>query len=76
MFAHDFEIVDDTCCQGSYKLNESGMWSKSPLFHKIEGIYVQQMMWHNQTEKVMRPYNPQGWNRHWQSKCTPLIHRL
>ncbi len=46
------------------------------LFHRIEGIYVQQMMWHNQTEQVMRPYNPQGWSRHWQNKCTPLIHHL
>jgi hypothetical protein len=46
------------------------------LFRKIEGIYVQQVMWHNQTEQVMRPYSPQRWSRHWQSKCTPLIHRL
>jgi hypothetical protein len=64
MFALDSEVVDDTCCQGNCKLNESGMWSESPLFHRIEGIYVQQVMWHNQTEQVMRPYNPQGWSRH------------
>jgi len=30
------------------------------FFHKIEGIYVQQVMWHNQTKQVMQPYNPQG----------------
>ncbi len=46
------------------------------LFRKIKGIYVQQVMWHNQIEQVMRPYNPQGWSCHWQSKCTPLIHCL
>ncbi len=33
-------------------------------------------MWHNQTEQVMQPCNLQGWCRHWQGKCTPLIHRL
>jgi hypothetical protein len=47
-----------------------------PLFHIIGGIYVQQVMWHNQAEQVMRPYNPQGWSRYWQNKCTPLIHSM
>jgi hypothetical protein len=60
MSACDSEVVDATCCQGNYKLSESGMWSESPLFRKIEGIYVQQAMWHNQTKQVMRPYSPQG----------------
>jgi len=64
MFARDYEVVDDKCCQGNYKLSESGLWLESPPFPQIEGIYVQQVMWHNQTEQVMRPYNPQGWSRH------------
>jgi hypothetical protein len=60
MSARDSEVADATCCQGNYKLSESGLWSKSHLFRKIEGIYVQQVMWHNQIEQVMWPYNPQG----------------
>jgi hypothetical protein len=37
MFARDSEVVDDTCCQGNYKLNESGMWSESPPFPQNRG---------------------------------------
>jgi len=76
MSACGSEVADATCYQGNCKLSESGMWLESHPFRKIEGIYVQQVMWHNQTKQVMRPYNPQGWRRHWQSKCTPLIHHL
>ncbi len=32
MSACDSEVVDATCCQGNYKLSESGLWSESPPF--------------------------------------------
>jgi hypothetical protein len=37
MSARDSKVVDDTCCQGNYKLSESGMWSKSPPFPQNKG---------------------------------------
>jgi hypothetical protein len=37
MSAHDFEVVNDTCCQGNYKLNENGLWSESHLFPQNRG---------------------------------------
>jgi len=37
MSARDFEVADDTCCQGNCKLNESGMWSKSHPFPQNRG---------------------------------------
>jgi hypothetical protein len=37
MFARDFEVADDTCCQGNCKLNESGLWSESHPFPQNKG---------------------------------------
>ncbi len=37
MSARDFEVVDETCCQGNCKLSESGMWSESHPFPQNGG---------------------------------------
>ncbi len=37
MSARESEIVGDTCCQGNYKLSESGLWSESPPFPQNRG---------------------------------------
>jgi len=37
MSAHDSEVADATCCQGNYKLSESGLWLESHLFPQNKG---------------------------------------
>jgi hypothetical protein len=37
MFACDSEVANATCCQGNYKLIESGLWSESHLFPQNKG---------------------------------------
>jgi len=37
MSAHDSEVADATCCQGNYKLSESGLWLESHPFPQNKG---------------------------------------